>query len=97
MVRPLRDYILVKPLGRPQSDVIQVVSTERPNLGLVLATGPGKANKKGKIEPLDVKTGQTVRFGEFAFPEVQVNGVRCLMMQEADIAGVVDALDSEAA
>lgn len=80
----------MKPLERSQSATLAIISNERPNLGIVLATGPGKLTKRG-IQPLDVKPGQTVRFGEFQFPEFIVNGERVLMLQEADIAGVIDA------
>lgn len=92
MFRPRADYILVKPLERVASSIIDVVLHELPNLGVVIAIGPGKIDKRGQRRRLDVKIGDTVRFGEFngMFPEYIDNGVRHLIVQEADIAGVLE-------
>lgn len=92
MFRPTQDYVLVKPLDRIASTLIAVILDERPNLVEIVAIGPGKIDKKGRLHPLDVKVGQTVRIGEFMFPEIYFHGnnQKYLVIQEADIAGVVD-------
>ena len=92
MFKPKHDYLLVKPLERTASKVIAVVLHEQPNLGVVVAVGPGKRDKKGNIKPLDVKPGDTVRFGEFKnmFPEYYIGLEKHLIIQEADVAGVVE-------
>lgn len=92
MLNPRQDYILVKPIPRVLSDVIEVVSHEAFSLGKIIAVGPGKENKRGVRMPLDAQVGQTVRFGEFKnmFPEYYDNGEKYLLIQEADIAGIVE-------
>lgn len=92
MLRPTQDYIVVKPHKREQSSIIEVVSHEGFSLGTIIAVGPGKENKRGQIMPLDAKPGETIRFGEFKnmFPEYHENGEKYLILQEADIAGVVE-------
>lgn len=95
MLKPRQDYILVKPLPRIASSVIEVVLHELPNLGIVMAIGPGKRDQKtGRIKPLDVQVGDTVRYGEFKnmFPEwrEKPEDAPMLIMQEADIAGIID-------
>lgn len=90
MFQPLHDYVLVKPVERVISSVLEVVSHERTNLGEVIAIGSGKVNKRGFKRPLDIKVGQMVRIGEFAFPEVRFHDVKYLVVQEADIAGIVE-------
>ena len=92
MLRPLRDRIVVKPLERPRSAVIAVVGEETPQVGRVIATGPGKHGKHG-IQPLDVKVGDIVRFGAdyLSFPEYWEGNEKYLVLAEADVAGVVDA------
>ena len=91
MFKPKADYILVKPQPRVASDIIEVVLHEAPNIGTVIAVGPGK-ELKGKRMPLDVRVGETVRFGEFRnmFPEYWEDGVKYLILQEADLAGIVE-------
>lgn len=89
MLKMLRDRILVQPIVRQLSAVLVVKNTERTNLGTVVAVGPGK-EVKGRIHPLDVKVGDTVRYGEFTFPVYREGGVTYQILQEADVAAVVE-------
>lgn len=89
MIRPLRDYILVKPLERIKSSIIHVIMDEKPNLGKIVAVGKGKI-VKGRLQPLDVKVGQTIRYGDtstqhLSFTSIEHNGETYLLMQEADV------------
>lgn len=99
MFKPREDYILIKPLERIASSVIVAVLHEMPNLGIVMAVGPGKRGKSGIRKPLDVQVGDTVRYGEFKnmFPEWRENpeDAPMLIMQEADVAGIVDDVPCE--
>ena len=92
MLRPLRDRIVVRPLERVRSDILLVMGDEVPQLGVVAAIGPGKRTKRG-IEPLDVQVGDVIRFGAdyLKFPEYREGTEKYLVLQEADVAGVVDA------
>lgn len=94
MLRPLRDRIVVKPLERVKSEVIAVVQDEKPNLARVVAVGPGKRDKKGRLKPLDVAVGALVRFGTdegyLTFPAFEEGGERFLVLQEADVAFVAE-------
>jgi chaperonin GroES len=89
MLRMLRDRIMVKPIERVLSTIIEVKNTEKFNLGTVIAVGPGK-ELRGKVMPMDVKPGDTVRWGEFQFPEYREGTDKYLILQEADIAAVVE-------
>ena len=80
-VRMLRDRILVKPIERIKSSVLEVISEERPNLGVIVSAGPLCDA---------VKPGDKIRFGEFSFPEYQLEGERFLILQQADVAGIVE-------
>ena len=53
-VRMLRDRILVSPIERIKSSVLEVISDERPNVGVIVSTGP---------ECDAVKPGDKIRFG----------------------------------
>lgn len=92
MLKPTQDYIVVKPHPRVQSDILQVISHEPFSLGTIVAVGPGKENKRGVRMPLDAKVGEVVRFGEFKnmYPEYHEDGEKFLIIQEADIAGIVE-------
>lgn len=62
--RPTHDYLLVLPLEREHSACLAVISHERHARGKVVAVGPGKKDKKGRICRLDTKVGDIVHFGD---------------------------------
>lgn len=100
MLRPLRDKIVVKPIERVKSEVLVVVQDEKPNLGRVVAVGPGKRDKRGRIVPLDVQPGALVRFGTaegyLTYTEFEEAGERFLVMQEADVCFIAEGEPAEA-
>lgn len=73
--RPLRDYILVRPLPWKPSRTIQIAGDTRRTLrGTVLATGPGTYPKRYNrnrsrswespaFRPTEVQIGQTIELG----------------------------------
>ena len=81
MLKMLRDRVLVLPIERKLSDIIEVKNTERFNLGKVIRVGP---------KATCVEQGQIVRWGEFTFPEYTEDGIKYQIIQEADIAAVVE-------
>ena len=89
MLKMLRDRLLIKPIIRELSKIIIVDNTERYNIGEVIAAGPGKVIN-GKLIRTDVKVGDIVRYGEFDFPVYENEGTKYLIIQEADVAGIVE-------
>ena len=71
-----------------------VVQHEKPNLGRVVAVGPGKRDKRGRLRPLDVPVGALVRFGTdegyLSYPEHREGGRTFLVLQEADVAFIAE-------
>ena len=86
--RPTQDYILVRPIERQHSEALAVITHEKHCRGTVLAVGPGKRDKRGRIKPLDTKPGDTIHFGNgsFDFYPKYYEGNECLrIIQEADV------------
>lgn len=90
--RPTQDYVLVRPLERKLTDSgIIAINWEKHCRGTVVAIGPGKRNKRGIIQPLDSRVGDTIAFGDGNFdfyPRVDLNGETFRLIQEADIVFV---------
>ena len=91
--KPLHDRVLVK---RVESDektkgglIIPDTAKEKPQEGEVVAVGPGARDESGKVNALDVKSGDRVLFGKWSGTEVKLNGEDLLIMKESDIMGVV--------
>lgn len=64
MLKPRQDYMLVKPIARTHSAVLEVVTHEKHCRGEVIAVGPGTRDKKGNLRPLDTRVGDIVAFGD---------------------------------
>ena len=60
--------------------------------GIIVAIGEGKKSPKGHIEPMNVKEGDHVLFGEFSGQKVTVDGEELLMMREPDVIGILNGV-----
>ena len=92
MLRPLRDRIVVRPIERVKSQVIDVIMDELPNIGEVLAVGPGEIDKKGRLIPNPIEIGQRIRFGGMedylSYPRFEDNGEELIVMSWKDVCFV---------
>lgn len=93
-VKPLEDRVLVKPI-EPEAKTASGLylpegSKEKPIQGEVVATGPGKLLDNGKRAQLSVKKGDRVVYGKYAGSEVEIKGVKHLILRETELLGVVE-------
>jgi chaperonin GroES len=88
-LKPLGDRIVVKPNeedeSRTQSGlVIPDTAKEKPQLGEVLAVGPGEY-KDGERIPVDVSVGDSVFYSKYGGTEVKVEGEDYLILSSRDV------------
>ena len=91
---PLGDRILVKQVRqdevRASGLVIPDTAREKPQMGEVLAVGPGRLDDNGKRMPIDVKAGDRVLYAKYTGQDVP-RGVlgaedeEFLVLKESDI------------
>ena len=85
--KPLADRVLIEPAPAEQKTAsgifIPDTAKEKPLKGTVIAIGDGK-----KDEPMTVKVGDTVLFGQYSGTEIKMDGQTFLIMKEADIYGI---------
>lgn len=93
-VRPLDDRVLVQPNASEEKTASGIFlpesAKEKPMMGKVLATGPGKLNDDGSRTPLGVKKGDTVVYGKYAGTEIEVDGDDLIIIRESELLGVVE-------
>ncbi|MBV9994626.1 MAG: co-chaperone GroES [Caulobacteraceae bacterium] len=98
--RPLGDRVLVRRVEEEEKTkggiIIPDTAKEKPQEGEVIAVGPGARDDSGKIQPLDVKTGDRILFGKWSGTEVKLDGEDLLIMKESDILGVLEATSKKA-
>ena len=93
--RPLHDRVVVRRLTAEEKTaggiIIPDTAKEKPMEGEVVAVGPGARGEDGKIQPLDVKSGDRVLFGKWSGTEVKIDGEELMIMKESDVMGIVDS------
>ena len=93
--RPLGDRVLIKRVEEEEKTkggiIIPDTAKEKPQEGKVVAVGPGARDDNGKVQPLDVKAGDTILFGKWSGTEIKLDGKDLLIMKESDILGVLEA------
>lgn len=93
-LKPLHDRILVRRKEEEEQRqggiIIPDTAKEKPQEATVLAVGTGRISDDGKVQPLDVKAGDTVVFGKYAGTEVKVDGEELLIIREDDVLGVLE-------
>ncbi len=93
-IRPLQDRVLVRRAEEEAKSAGGIILTgsaqEKPQEGVIIATGNGKKLADGSVQPMDVNAGDKVMFGKFAGSEVKVDGETLLMMREEDIMGIIE-------
>ena len=88
----LGDRVVVKPKEdlevRKSGLVIPDTAKEKPQLGEVLAVGPGEY-QDGKRIPLDVKVGDKVVYSKYGGTEVKLEHEEYLILSARDLLAVV--------
>ena len=87
-VTPLHDRVIVKPAEKAEKTaggiIIPDTAQDKPQQGEVVAVGNGR-----KDEPMTVKVGDNVLFGQYSGTEIKLDGKTFLIMREADIYGIL--------
>jgi chaperonin GroES len=91
--RPLHDRVVVRRIQADEKTkggiIIPDTAKEKPVEGEVVAVGPGRVQKDGKVRPLDVKKGDRILFGKYGGTDVKLEGQEHLIMREDDILAVI--------
>lgn len=92
-LRPLHNRIIVERATAGEqkqgSIIIPDSAKEKPQQATVVAVGPGKMDKDGKRQPLDVKAGDKVLIGKYSGSEVSVDGKDFVILTEDEVLAVV--------
>ena len=91
--RPLHDRVLIRRVESEEKSaggiIIPDTAKEKPMEGEVVAAGPGARGEDGKLQPMDLRSGDRVLFGKWSGTEVKLDGEELIIMKETDIMGVI--------
>jgi chaperonin GroES len=91
---PLDNRVVLEPLDAQDKTTggiyLPDTAKEKPQVGKVVAAGPGKLLDDGKRNSMSVKVGDQVIYGKYTGNDVEVEGKKLVILRESDLLGIVD-------
>jgi chaperonin GroES len=92
-VKPLSDRVVIKPLEAEDKTsggiYLPETAKEKPQMGKVVAAGPGKISDNGQLIKMEVKVGDTVLYGKYSGTDIVLEGDDYLIVRESDILAIL--------
>lgn len=92
-IKPLSDRVVIEPLEAEEktSGGIYLPDTakEKPQMGKVVAAGPGKVSDAGQLIKMEVKVNDKILYGKYSGTDVNFEGKDYLIMRESDILAII--------
>ena len=96
---PLNDKIVILPIEEGEQKygniIVPDASGERPEMGTVLAVGPGRISTNGTLIPNKLETGQTVMVPKFGAQVVVVENETYIVASENDVLGTLNKKEND--
>jgi chaperonin GroES len=94
-LRPLDDRIVVKQSEAEEKTaggiILPDAAKEKPQIGKVIAIGPGKLLDDGKRSQMSVKKNDKVIYGKYMGNDVEIDREKYVILRESDVLGIVEA------
>ncbi len=92
-IKPLSDRLVVKPEEAEEKTASGIIlpdtAKEKPQMGKIVAVGPGKVNDSGNTMKMSVSVGDKVLYGKYSGTEITFEGDDLLIMNESDILAII--------
>ena len=99
LISPLGDRIVILPNDEGEqmygNIVVPDMGKEKPEMGKVLAVGPGRITPDGNLVPNQIKIGQIVLVPKFGAQTVVVENETYIMASENDVLGILNKKENE--
>ena len=93
-LRPLGDRILVRRNKVEEKNIGGIILPDsvqsKQDMGIVIATGPGKKDKNGNTIEISVKAGDHIMWDKYGAQEVTINDEDLIMVKSDDVIGIVE-------
>ena len=93
-LKPLDDGVVIKQSDAEEKTaggiILPDAAKEKPQIGKVVATGPGKLLDNGKRNSMSVKKNDHVVYGKYSGSEVEIDSEKFVILKESDILGIVE-------
>ena len=93
-LKPLDDRIVIKQSEAEEKTIGGIIlpdtAKEKPQLGTVIAIGPGKLLDDGKRNKMSVKVKDEVIYAKYIGNDIEIDGEKYVILRESDILGIVE-------
>ena len=93
-LKPLDDRIVIKQSEAEEKTVGGIIlpdtAKEKPQIGTVVAVGPGKILDDGKRGKMSVKMKDEVIYAKYMGSDVEIDGKKYVILRESDVLGIVE-------
>lgn len=93
-LKPLDDRIVIKQSEAEEKTsggiILPDTAKEKPQIGKVVETGPGKLLENGKRAKMSVKKKDEVIYARYGGNEVEIDGEKYVILRESDVHGIVE-------
>ncbi len=93
-LRPLDDRVVIKQLDAEEKTsggiILPDAAKEKPQIGKIVTTGPGKLLDDGKRGKMSVKKNDEVIYGKYLGSEIEIDREKYVILRESDILGIIE-------
>jgi chaperonin GroES len=93
-LRPLDDGLVIKQLEAEEKTsggiILPDAAKEKPQIGKVVALGPGRTMENGAVAKMTVKKGDEVIYPRYMGSDVEIDGQKYIICKESDILGIIE-------
>ena len=92
-IKPLSDRVVIQAEEAEEATAACIslpdTAKEKPQIGEVVAVGPGKSSDSGNLVKMTLKKGDKVLYGKYSGTEITHKGTDLLIMRESDILAIL--------
>jgi chaperonin GroES len=93
-LKPLDDRIVIKQSEAEEKTaggiILPDTAKEKPQIGKVVAVGPGKLLDDGKRAKMSLKNKDEVIYAKYIGSDVEIDGGKYVILRESDVLGIVE-------
>ena len=93
-LRPLDEGVVIKQVEAQEKTeggiFLPDTAKEKPQMGTVVATGPGKVRDDGKRDKMTVKKNDQVIYPKYIGNDIEIEGDKYVILKESDLLGIVE-------
>jgi len=93
-LKPLDDRIVIKQSDAEEKTtggiILPDTAREKPQIGTVVAIGPGKILDDGKRGNMSVKKKDEVIYAKYMGSDIEIDDKKYVILRESDVLGIVE-------